>query len=346
MMKTIDQAGELKGRRVLMRADFDVPVLNGSFGEPFRIQRQKETLHYLLERGAKVTLASHISAVPSFEPLKLQLEQLLGVMFGDDVILLENTRANTGEKKNDEIFARELAAGCDIYINNAFAVCHRAHASVNAVAKLLPAYAGLLVAEEITRLKQAIDASAEKKAIIMGGAKASTKVPVIKHLIDRSEHILVGGVVANDILKARGQDVGLSLVDEDLSQLFDGLDINDGRISVPDDFVITEGKILDIGPKSSKRFADIISAAKMVIWNGPMGMFEDERYAAGTAAIAQAVSMAPLSIIGGGDTIAAVSKCGIALDRFSFVSTGGGAMLAFLAGERLSGLEALNYYDA
>lgn len=355
MMKTIEQAGELKDKRVLMRADFDVPVLRSegaserqavTISEPFRVKRQKETLQYLLDKGAKVIITAHISAVPSFEPLKPKLEQLLDISFGDKVTLLENTRQNPGEKENSEAFARELAAGCDIYVNNAFAVCHRAHASVSAVAKLLPAYAGLLVAEEVAQLQRAIDAPAKGKVIVMGGAKAATKVPVIKHLIDHSERILVGGVVANDILKARGQDIGASIVDENVTQLLSGVDINDPRLVVPDDFIITDGKILDIGPKSSKRFADIIVSAKMVIWNGPMGMFEDDRYAAGTAAVAEAVSRAQLSIIGGGDTIAAVGKHGITLDKFSFVSTGGGAMLAFLAGERLPGLEALNYYNA
>ncbi len=349
MMQTLERAGDLKGRRVLVRADFDVPVTDGRITETFRIERQKENLHYLLDRGARVTLAAHISAVPSFEPLVPQLAELLGVelnwLTSDGLVtLLENTRQNPGEKENDEAFARTLADGHDLYVNNAFAVCHRAHASVVAVAALLPAYAGLLVEQETTRLREAIDAPAAGKVIVMGGAKASTKVPVIRELIGKADHVLVGGVVANDVLVARGEDVGVSVVDTDVIELLRGMDVRDPRLDVPTDFVDTDSKHLDIGPATAQRYADAIVAAKMVVWNGPMGVFEDARYAAGTAAVASAVANAPLSIVGGGDTIAAIRGAGIALDRYAFVSTGGGAMLAFLAGEHLPGLVALNYY--
>lgn len=318
-MKTIDQAGELSGKRVFMRTDFDVPVVNGSITEPFRIERQKETLHYLLNYGTRVVLAAHISAVPIFEPIKPQLEQLLGITFGDEVTLLENTRQNQGEEQNNEAFARELVKGCDIYVNNAFAVCHRAHASVVAAAKLLPAYAGLLIQKETEQLTKAIVAPAEGKVIFIGGAKVETKMPTIEYLLDKSEAIAVGGKIANELPP-----------------------MSDSCVYVPVDFA--ENK-LDIGPETAKVFAALTTQAKLIVWNGPMGKFEDEKFAAGTRVVAEAIAgSAAFTIIGGGDTIAAVNQFGL-LNKFGFVSTGGGAMLAFLAGQRLPGLEALGYYD-
>lgn len=347
MMHTLDQAGDLKGKKVLMRADFDVPLLRAysaeaasaakagqGFGgqavtiaEPFRIVRQKATLDYLVSRGAQVVLAAHISAVPSFESLKPQLEQLLGVSFGDGVTLLENTRQNPGEEANDEAFARELVAGCDIYVNNAFAVCHREHASVVAAATLLPAYAGLLIQEETEQLTKVINAPAQGKVVYIGGAKASTKIPVIEHLIERAEHVAVGGVAANEILAGNTN-----------------IDTKNTKLHLPTDFVMDDGIARDIGPESTRTFAELAAGASLIVWNGPMGKFEDARFMAGTEAIARAIAASgALSIIGGGDTISAVDSLGL-LDTFTFVSTGGGAMLAFLAGTQLPGLKALGYY--
>jgi phosphoglycerate kinase len=318
MMRTIDQVGQLQRKTVFMRADFDVPVVDGKISEPFRIEKQKVTLRYLLDHGARVALASHISAIPSFEPIKPQLEQLLGVTFGDDVKLLENTRANPGEQTNDESFARELVAGCDLYVNNAFAVCHRAHASVSAAAKLLPAYAGLLVQEETQQLQKVIDAPAEGKVIFMGGAKVETKMPTIQFLLDKAEAIAIGGKIANEMPPT-----------------------TDSRLRLPTDFA--EDK-LDIGPETAHAFAALTKDTKLIVWNGPMGKFEDARFMAGTKAVAEAIANSSAwTVIGGGDTIAAVNQLGL-LGKFSFVSTGGGAMLAFLAGQRLPGLEVLGYY--
>lgn len=334
-MRTLDQAGDLKGTKVLMRTDFDVPIEEVTRNEKretkileaFRIEKQKETLHYLLDHGASVVLAAHISAVPSFEPLKPQLEQLLGVTFGEDVTLLENTRQNPGEEANDEAFARELVAGCDIYVNNAFAVCHREHASVVAAATLLPAYAGLLIKEETDMLSQFIDAPVQNKVVYIGGAKASTKIPVIEHLIERAEHIAVGGVAANEILAGNTN-----------------IDTKNTKLHLPTDFVMDAGIALDIGPESTRSFAALATGASLIVWNGPMGRFEDARFMAGTEAIARAIAASgALSIVGGGDTISAVDALGL-LDKFTFVSTGGGAMLAFLAGTQLPGLKALGYY--
>lgn len=360
-MKTVNDIPELKGKRVLMRADFDVPVgEDAMIQEPFRIAQQKELIDHLVAQGANVVLVAHISAIDSFEPVVGQLGEILGrplVLLSDPaaatahvasssvVGLLDNVRRWDGEKENDPEFAKQLAQGFDLYINNAFAVSHRRHASVAAIARHLPSYAGFVLEREIRELSRVTDAPAHGKVLIMGGAKASTKVPVIKHLIGAADAVLVGGIVANDILKARGQDIAQSTVDEDVATLLEGLDLADPKLVIPHDFHWGDGKILDIGPESIKKFEGIISQASMVIWNGPVGLFEDRRFALGTSSLAKAIANSQAtSILGGGDTIAAINQFGVA-DRFTFVSTGGGAMLAFLSGEKLPALDALDYYD-
>ncbi len=348
-MKIIDQLENLEGKKVLLRADFDVPVINGSIGEPFRIQRQRENLRYLLDHGARVTIAAHISAVPSFEPLVPQLEKILGVDIqfenGDGpVVLRENLRADPGEENNNEAFAQKLVAGCDIYVNNAFAVCHREHASVVTAPMMIPAYAGLLVKEETETLSQFIDAPAHGKVVFIAGAKGSTKAPVVRHIIGKVQQVVVGGVLANDILKALGRDVGSSQVDENAHELLAGLDLHDPRLVIPTDAIIDNGQMVDIGPQTTTAFTALAASASLIVWNGPMGRYEDARFMAGTEAIARAItSSGALSIVGGGDTISAVDSLGL-LDKFKFVSTGGGAMLAFLAGTQLPGLRVLGYY--
>lgn len=359
-MKTVSDIGNLKGKRVLVRADFDVPVSDDQvIQEPFRIIQQKEMIDHLVAQGASVVLIAHISAVDSFAPILSQLEEILHrplTLLADlpdaaahaasstAVGLLDNIRRWDGEKENDAAFARQLAQGFDLSINNAFAVTHRAHASVAAITQHLPSYGGFVLEREVKQLGEVISAPAHGKVIIMGGAKASTKVPVIKHFMGKADAILVGGVIANDILKVRGQDVDQSVVDENAGELLEGLDLDDPKLIIPHDFHWGDGKILDIGPESIKKFEAIIAQASMVIWNGPMGLFEDRRFALGTSSIARAIANSKASsILGGGDTIAAINQFGVA-DKFTFVSTGGGAMLAFLAGERLPGLEALNFY--
>lgn len=362
MMKTMLDIPDLKDKRILLRVDFDVPVDDkGQIKESFRIKKQKEMLDYLVGKKAKVVIVAHISAADSFAGLVPQLHMLLGheiefVKTTGDIPaylenysvlgLLENIRNFSGEKENEEKFARELAAGFDIYINNAFAVSHRNHASVSAIAKLIPSYAGLLAQEEVVRLEKAIDAPKTGKVVVIGGAKAETKVPVIKNFMNKADLVLTGGVVANDILKEKGQDMGSSVVDENSKELLAGLDLDNPKLLIPEDFVVFDDKILDIGEKTIRRYVDAISRASMVIWNGPMGLFENPAFAMGTNELAITIAnSAAYKIIGGGDTISAVNKLGL-LDKFSFVSTGGGAMLAFLAGEKLPGLEALGYYNA
>jgi phosphoglycerate kinase len=358
-MKTIDHAGDLKGKKVLMRTDFDVPVgPDGNIAEKHRVERQKATIEYLLSRGARVLMIAHISAVPSFGPLMNQLQQLLGLQirfcrdmaeaqaYWDDdgtLALLENLRSNPGEEANDHAFAQELIAGADVYVNNAFAVCHRAHASVATVPTLLPAYAGLLVQEEVDALGKFIDAPAQGKVVYIGGAKASTKAPVVRNIIGKAQYVAVGGVLANDIYKELGRSIGSSRADENSGELLAGLDLHDSRLIVPTDEVIDDGQIVDIGPGTAVAFAKLAHGASTIVWNGPMGKFEDARFMPGTAAIANAIAdSGARSIVGGGDTISAVDSLGL-LEKFTFVSTGGGAMLAFLAGQPLPGLEALGY---
>ena len=363
-MKTIRETTNLKDKKVLLRVDFDVPVSEkGEIEEPFRIKRQKETLDYLIGHGAKVVMIAHISDKSinqSFTSLIPQLHLLLGYEINflktvDEVgvymenyagpALLDNIRQNDGEEKNDVEFAGQLARGFDLYVNNAFAVCHRNHASVSAIAGLLPSYAGFLVEEEVAKLQDVIDSPKDGKILIMGGAKASTKIPVIKNFLDKAGRILIGGVIANDILKAKGQDVGDSVVDENALELLTGLDLDNPQLVMPKDYNVSENKFLDIGSETIKEFSEIIKNSKTVIWNGPMGLFEDPQFSEGTNKIAQAIAeSSAVKIIGGGDTISAIDKIGL-MGKFDFVSTGGGAMLAFLAGEKLPGLEALKNSD-
>ena len=356
-MKGIKEIQNLKNTKVLLRVDFDVPVSGDSIiQEVFRIKKQKPIIDYLVGQGAITVMVAHISAVDSFKPILSQLQEILGHSINflgqlgkldqlGQLNLLDNIRRWPGEKANSNDFAKQLCGDLDIYINNAFAVSHRNHASVSAITGFLPAYAGLLVEEETHQLDKVINSSKEGKVVIIGGAKAETKAPVIKNFLDKSEKIILGGVVANDILKERGMNIDDSIVDENSRELFAGLNIYDERLVLADDFNAPNGKILDIGPKTIDKFTGLIRNAKMVIWNGPVGLFENPEYAKGTNEIA--ITLAGLKtfrVIGGGDTITAVNKLGL-LDKFDFVSTGGGSMLEFLAGNKLPGLEALGYYE-
>lgn len=363
-MKTVRDIPDLSGATVLLRTDLDVPVDdNGHITEEFRIIKQKENLNFLVSRGARVIMVAHASDedAASFRNLLPQFERLLSkeIVFlekiediknvsGDtgSVYLLDNIRRWPEEEQNDAAFASELVNGVDCYVNNAFSVSHREHASVAAAALLKPAYAGLLVEQEVLALRKVLNAPAQGKVVIMGGAKTSTKVPVIDNLIEKAEHIIVGGVVAIDIMKARGKDIKRSQADANVEQLLESLDVNDPRLVVHEDSIWEHDSIVDIGPKAIKVCQELIARASMVIWNGPMGKFEDERFAVGTKAIAQAIADSDaFSLLGGGDTIAAVHQFGL-LDRYDHVSTGGGAMLSFLAGEKLAGLAPLGIYSS
>ena len=311
---------DLAGKKVFVRVDFNVAVQDGKIIEPFKIEAAKPTIEYLVQNGAQVTLASHIESVQSFDGLREQIAQIMGM----SLPLLENTRANPGEKTDDLAFARSLADGFDLYVNDAFAAVHRAHASVHAITKYLPSYAGLLIEQETKELSEALKAVPEGKVVVLGGAKISTKMPVIENFLDKAEYILLGGALINQ--------------HEELASL------HDPKIVLPQDVLPPEGPAFDIGPQSIKHFSQILHAAVFAVWNGPMGKYEDPDYAAGTLAIAQAVAQVPFSIIGGGDTVAAVDQFGLR-EKYSYVSTGGGAMLEFLSGKKLPALEALGYYE-
>ncbi|MBI2670209.1 MAG: phosphoglycerate kinase [Candidatus Yanofskybacteria bacterium] len=363
-------------------------------GDNFRIKAQKETIDYLISFGAKVLLVGHLGhdvSGASFGPIVEELGEILGqtltlvphseldginpergregtqrasALYGVDklfgvgpLLLLDNIRQNSREIQNNEELAVSLSNGFDYYVNDAFAVMHRNHASVVAITRHLPSFAGFLIKKETESLRRALEAPVDGKVLVLGGAKISTKLPVIKNFLDKAEKILIGGAVANNFFKARGINVGASMVDNEFL-----LDVESEKIILPEDVLISEDKtgdsgaetspienidsshlILDIGPETAKHYAEIIKTAKMVIWNGPMGLSEVEVFAEGTRDIAKAVASAAKSIVGGGDTVAAVDKLDL-LDRYSFVSTGGGAMLEFLAGNRLPGLEVLDYY--
>src|SRR3989339_686841 len=356
-MKSIKEIGDIRNKKILLRADLDVAVAENKIIETFRIDRQKETIDYLFKNGAKLVIIGHISDIDSFGPIIEQLNQLwscrleflprltdVGSFLNNsqlNVAILENIRRFDGEKENSDDLGRKLANGFDFYINNNFAVCHRSHASVVAVTKFLPSYAGSQLMREVEILTKEINKPRAGKIVVIGGAKTETKIPVMKSFLAKSEKILIGGVVANDFLKARGFEVGNSKVDSDPGKLFAGLELDNPAIISPKDFVISDKKILDIGEKTIEEFSTIIRSAQMVIWNGTLGYFEDEKFADGTRKIAEAIADVPESIVGGGDTISAINKFGLA-NKYTFISTGGGAMLEFLSGNQLPGLVALN----
>ncbi|OGO29048.1 MAG: phosphoglycerate kinase [Chloroflexi bacterium RBG_16_54_11] len=378
---------DVKGKRVLVRVDYNVPIKDNKVTDDTRIVAAMPTVEYLLDHGAAVILCSHLGRPKggpdpkfSLKPVAAHLSGLLGkpVAFADDcvgpvaeaasrvlkpgeVLVLENTRFHPEEEKNDPEFAKKLASLADIYVNDAFGSAHRAHASTEGVAHTLPAVAGFLMEKEIQYLGQAIAKPKRPFIAILGGAKISDKIGVIKNLLTKADQILIGGGMANTFFKAQGYPIGDSLYEEEAMDTARKL-IKSGNthLRLPVDVVIgdrfdaeaekkvtpmgpvAEGwRILDIGPATVETFGKSISKAKTIVWNGPMGVFEFPRFAEGTIGIAKAVANSQaVSIIGGGDSVAAIKQASLA-DKITHISTGGGASLEMLEGLDLPGLVAL-----
>lgn len=376
-MRGITRIPTLKGVPVLVRAALNVPVENGVVANTFRLRQALPTIEYLQKKGAKVILVGHItgngteSLAPMYEAMKkfIPLLEFSPITVGKeardavrnmkpgDVLMLENLRRYKGEEANDPHFAASLAELADVFVQDCFDVCHRSHASVVGVAGLLPSYAGFLVEEEVKQLKRALKPKRPALAII-GGAKFSTKEPVLVALLDDYEHVFVGGALANDFIQAKGCSVGASLVSdaprEEIARI-----LANPELIIPQDVVVaspdaraSEGRavlisevasdeaMLDVGPASIEALLPLIKKAKTILWNGPLGRYENG-FTAGTFALAKAITESRAhTILGGGDTVAALDALGLT-SKFSFVSTGGGAMLDFLADGKLPGLEVL-----
>ena len=389
MKLSIEQV-ELGGRRVFLRADLNAPLAQGTVSDDTRLTAVLPTIRHALDRGAAVVLASHLGRPKggqdptySLKPVAERLEALLerpvplapdcvgetveGLARGlkpGQVLLLENLRFHPEEEANDDGFARRLAALADVYVNDAFAAAHRAHASIAAITRhLQPAAAGLLMRRELEALGRILEAPARPLVAVLGGAKVSDKIALVEHLLARVDALVIGGGMAFTFLRALGHGVGKSLVEVDRVEMAratleaarrrgvqivlpvdavvaGGLDSPSGRaVSVRD--IGAEQMGLDLGPLSVERFAAVLKGAKTIVWNGPMGVFETPAFATGTVAVARAVAESgAFSVIGGGDTVAAVNQAGVAA-RIGYISTAGGAFLEFLEGRTLPGVEAL-----
>jgi phosphoglycerate kinase len=390
-IKTISEL-DIAGRRLFVRVDFNVPLTpEGKVSDDTRVRESLPTIKLATEKGARVVLASHLGRPKgkvdkkyTLEPVAARLAELLDadVALTDEpvgdgarkvvndlkagaVALLENLRFSPAEEANDEAFSRALASYADVYVNDAFGTAHRAHASTAGITKFVAAKGmGLLMEREVQFLGKLLGDVERPFVAIIGGAKVSDKIGVLENLLGRVDQILIGGAMANTFLKAKGGQLGRSLVEEDklaLARSFlkkaeeatvdillprdvvaaAGIKADSGRVVqamlVPEDLAA-----LDIGPETARGFADAIARAKTIFWNGPMGVFESDPFAGGTLAVAKAVAGAAgaLSVVGGGDSVAAVHKSGLA-DKITHISTGGGASLEFLEGKKLPGLAAL-----
>jgi phosphoglycerate kinase len=334
---------DVVGKRVLVRADLNVPLDDGRVADDTRIRASLPTLELLLERkAAEVAVCSHLGRPkgpdPAFAmaPVETRLRELLA---DERIAVLENTRFNPGETKNDPAFARELADGRDLYVNDAFGSAHRAHSSTEGVAHLLPAYAGLLLLDELEHLGRLLGDIERPFVLVAGGAKVDDKLGVLQHLGGRADTVLIGGKMAEELRDENPLGFPVELpVDVVAAAAFEA--DTETRV-VPYDAVPDGWLGLDIGPETAKGFAEAIGAAQTIFWNGPMGVFEWPRFADGTKAVARAVANAEAySVVGGGDSVRAVNEAGLA-DQISWVSTGGGASLELLEGKELPGVAAI-----
>jgi len=381
---------DLRGKRVFMRVDFNVPIEGGRITDDTRIEASLPSIRYVLEKGGRLILASHLGRPKgkpepkySLKPVAARLTELLGkqVAFAPDCVgpevekmvsslrdgdalLLENLRFHAEEEKNDPAFARQLAALCDVYVNDAFGTAHRAHASTVGITKFVKqAAAGFLMQKELEALSHALTKAEKPYVAIVGGAKISDKIELIENLLNIATTILIGGAMAYTFFRANGLETGKSLVEVEKIDLAKellakasqkkvpielpvdhvvapGLDSTDSQVT-PVDRTPADRMGLDIGPETVRRYSEIVRRAKTIVWNGPMGVFEKPQFAEGTFAIARAVAESnAFSIVGGGDSAAAVAQSGVE-SKITHISTGGGATLEFLSGRKLPGVEVL-----
>jgi phosphoglycerate kinase len=394
--KTLDDLGDVTGKVALVRVDLNVPMDGGSVADDTRIRAVAPTILELADAGAKVLLLAHFgrpkgarSSTESLSMIQGGVEKVLGreVMFipevagpvtaqaigilrAGDIGLLENTRFWPGEETNDPEFARAIAANGDFYVNDAFSAAHRAHASTEGLAHLLPAYAGRSMEKELKALDAALGNPERPVAAVIGGAKVSTKLAVLEHLVAQVQHLIIGGGMANTFLAARGVDVGKSLCEHDLADtanaIMDAADRAGCTVHLPYDVVVAkefaanpaslrtcnvhevaaDEMILDVGPQAVEALADVLKTCRTLVWNGPLGAFETAPFDAATVALAKTAAALTregslVSVAGGGDTVAALNHAGVAGD-FTYVSTAGGAFLEWMEGKVLPGVAALS----
>ena len=393
--KTLDDLGDITGKVALVRVDLNLPMQDGHVTDTTRVKASAPTILELVDRGAKVLLLAHFgrpkgerNSTMSLSLVQGAVENVLGreVMFipevaGDvakqaigilragDIGLLENTRFWKGEEKNDSEFAQAIAANADIYVNDAFSAAHRAHATTEGLAHLLPAFAGRAMQAELEALDKALGNPQKPVAAVVGGAKVSTKLAVLEPLVGQVDHLIIGGGMANTFLAARGVDVGKSLCEHDLAataeKIMDAADKAGCTVHLPYDVVVAkefaanppsmrtcnvhevaaDEMILDVGPQAVEALGDVLKTCRTLVWNGPMGAFETQPFDAATVALARTAAALTkegslVSVAGGGDTVAALNHAGVAQD-FTYISTAGGAFLEWMEGRELPGVAAL-----
>src|SRR3954468_164520 len=393
--KTLDDIGDVAGKRVLVREDLNVPMKDGAVTDDTRLRATLPTVTELADKGAIVLVLAHFGRPKgerrpdmSLAPVTRPYEHVLGRpvrLIGDccgegakeavatlapgDIAILENTRFHAGEEENDPALAAAMAKLGDFYVDDAFSAAHRAHASTEAIAHLIPAYAGRAMAAELKALEAALGHPERPLAAVVGGAKVSTKLEVLRHLVAKVDHLIIGGGMANTFLAARGVDVGKSLCEHDLKdtalEILDAAERADCTVHLPYDVVVAkelaanppslricnvhevaaDEMILDIGPAAVEALADALKTCRTLVWNGPLGAFETSPFEAATVALARTAAALTqegslVSVAGGGDTVAALNQAGVA-DDFTFVSTAGGAFLEWMEGKPLPGVEAL-----
>jgi phosphoglycerate kinase len=393
--RTLDDLGDVHGKVALVRVDLNLPVKDGRATDLTRAQAVAPTILELADAGAKVLLLAHFGRPKGERHSTLSLsiiqgdlervlghrvmyisevegpvvEQTIGILGPGDIGLLENTRFWPGEEENDPVFARAIALNGDFYVNDAFSAAHRAHATTEGLAHLLPAYAGRAMEKELKALDAALGEPVEPVAAVVGGAKVSTKLAVLEHLVGKVQHLIIGGGMANTFLAARGVDVGRSLCEHDLTgtveEILDAAERAGCTVHLPYDVVVAkefaanppslrtcnvhevaaDEMILDVGPQATEALADVLKTCRTLVWNGPLGAFETPPFDEATVALARTAAALTkegslISVAGGGDTVAALNQAGVAED-FTYVSTAGGAFLEWMEGKELPGVAAL-----